>query len=1093
MKKLLYLIIITFILLNVLNVNAQNWKSQQPLDERAGHAMSYVADNIVIMFGGSGSSGYLNDIWIFDSSTNTWTLANTGTSPLARAYHSMTYIGDDKVMMFGGEDADGNPLNDTWIFDLSDKSWDEIVINSTTIPSARNRHSMAYIGDEKVMMFGGSDADGYFNDTWIFYLSNSTWTKSSISTSPAARSSHSMAYIGNYKVLLFGGSGNSEFNDTWVYDYGTDGTDATWSQDNNGTNPSTRSLHTLAYLENDKALLFGGFGPGIPMNDSWVYDLNGGTDGTWTQIATETNPSARAYHSMAYIGNKKILLYGGYGGYDLNNYSLLNDTWLYFPTTLGTVTTTAISDITSTTATSGGNVTNDGGDEVTSRGVCWNTSGTPTTADNLTSDGTGINEFVSSMTGLTPGTNYYVCAYATNSVGTAYGEIISFATASNGIVPTVVCAVDISINADINSCTASKVDLGTPSLSDNSPVSSINNAPAEFPVGTTVVAWTLTDNSGNTYTCSQNVAVTDITPPTVITQNIKVTLSKGTAVITANDVNNGSYDACGIKSISVTNNQSLSTGRSASASDQITFDCNSIGEHTITLIVVDNNGNSGEGSALVSVESSNPLIIIDNPSDVTTCEDQSVSFKVNASGDGLTYQWRRNKVNLAGATTNSFSIPSVISDDAGIFDVVVTDFCGQSATSTSASLIVNTIPEVTKEPNDLNIATIGSDITISVDGSGIPTPSIQWQKSTDKGANWSNVVGATSATLTIKNVSIKQNMEMYHAVFTNSCGSIASRDASLQIKLVLNEIGPVELCISTPTDDKKGKHNKRCSPHHRKCDHRVNIKVELFKNGISDRNKITESEMLNQQGHGHESEKNSSQYTIPLPNLKNVTFAPNDYLYCKISVKRNKNGKDFPVRMWFNGAPHSKCSPVNKSWSRLHKVTVGGNTKNFYYFRWSEADILPLISSPGDKIKYIEVKATENYKEIETWRIMGSSMKELISAEDESTDEATNSDNNTDADHNRLQSELDAFELFPNYPNPFTDGTVVKYSLNQESDVALNFYDGAGRLIENAISSRYTKGTYYYTFYPRDNSSGYYVCVLTCNGVSKVVNLKLIK
>ena len=174
-------------------------------------------------------------------------------------------------------------------------------------------------------------------------------------------------------------------------------------------------------------------------------------------------------------------------------------------------------------------------------------------------------------------------------------------------------------------------------------------------------------------------------------------------------------------------------------------------------------------------------------------------------------------------------------------------------------------------------------------------------------------------------------------------------------------------------------------------------------------------------------------------------------------------------------------------------IWLSGSTKNFYYFRWSEGDILPLITSPGDKIKYIEVKATENYKEIETWRIMGSSMKELISAEDVNSDESVNNDNNGDAEHNRLQSELDAFELFPNYPNPFTDGTVVKYTLNQESDVALNFYDGAGRLIENAISSRYTKGTYYYTFYPKDNSSGYYVCVLTCNGVSKVLNLKLIK
>lgn len=92
------------------------------------------------------------------------------------------------------------------------------------------------------------------------------------------------------------------------------------------------------------------------------------------------------------------------------------------------VNTNPIFNITSSTAISGGNVTYDGGTAVTARGVCWSTTPNPTIADNHTSDGNGIGVFTSSITGLTPGTTYYVRAYATNSVGTAYGEEVSFTT-----------------------------------------------------------------------------------------------------------------------------------------------------------------------------------------------------------------------------------------------------------------------------------------------------------------------------------------------------------------------------------------------------------------------------------------------------------------------------------------------------------------------------------------------------------------------------------------------------------------------------------------------------------------------------------------
>ena len=116
------------------------------------------------------------------------------------------------------------------------------------------------------------------------------------------------------------------------------------------------------------------------------------------------------------------------------------------PAMAPTVTTTAISNIDKTTATGGGNVTADGGASVTARGICWSTSQNPTISGSHTTDGTGTGNFTSAMTGLTANTTYYVRAYATNSVGTAYGEEVSFTTLPAGIPGDVDGNEELSIN-----------------------------------------------------------------------------------------------------------------------------------------------------------------------------------------------------------------------------------------------------------------------------------------------------------------------------------------------------------------------------------------------------------------------------------------------------------------------------------------------------------------------------------------------------------------------------------------------------------------------------------------------------------------------
>lgn len=123
------------------------------------------------------------------------------------------------------------------------------------------------------------------------------------------------------------------------------------------------------------------------------------------------------YYARAYATNSEGTSYGN------------EVTFTTVPPTVPVLTTTVAGSVGATTAISGGNITSDGGSPVTARGICWSTSTGPTVAlTTKTSDATGAGSFNSNMTGLTALTTYYVRAYATNSIGTVYGNEISFTT-----------------------------------------------------------------------------------------------------------------------------------------------------------------------------------------------------------------------------------------------------------------------------------------------------------------------------------------------------------------------------------------------------------------------------------------------------------------------------------------------------------------------------------------------------------------------------------------------------------------------------------------------------------------------------------------
>ena len=147
------------------------------------------------------------------------------------------------------------------------------------------------------------------------------------------------------------------------------------------------------------------------------------------------------------------------------------------------VTTSSVSMITSTGGTSGGNVTSSGAALVTARGLAFSTSQNPTTVNGSTINGSGIGVFTSALTGLTASTLYYVRAYATNSIGTVYGNQVSFMTS----VPSFTCGT--SMVSDVENNMYNTVQIGTQCWTKSNLKTSKYRNGDNIPTGLSNSAW----------------------------------------------------------------------------------------------------------------------------------------------------------------------------------------------------------------------------------------------------------------------------------------------------------------------------------------------------------------------------------------------------------------------------------------------------------------------------------------------------------------------------------------------------------------------------------------------------------------------------
>ena len=195
------------------------------------------------------------------------------------------------------------------------------------------------------------------------------------------------------------------------------------------------------------------------------------------------------------------------------------------------------------------------------------------------------------------------------------------------------------------------------------------------------------------------------------------------------------------------------------------------------VVVSNAAGSITSAQAMLTVNSA-PVAptITTQPANQTVTAGQAATFSVTAGGTApLSYQWRRNTSNISGATSASYTTPATTTADNGTkFDVIVSNSAG-NATSTQATLTVNSAPvapTITTQPANQTV-TAGQTATFNVTASGTAPLAYQWQ------LNGSDISGATAASYTTPVTITANSGELFRVVVSNSAGSVTINSAML--------------------------------------------------------------------------------------------------------------------------------------------------------------------------------------------------------------------------------------------------------------------------------------------------------------------------
>jgi hypothetical protein len=359
--------------------------------------------------------------------------------------------------------------------------------------------------------------------------------------------------------------------------------------------------------------------------------------------------------------------------------------------------------------------------------------------------------------------------------------------------PTITCPSNVTVNVDAGSCVATSVDLGAPVVSDNCGIQSlVDDATAEFPIGTTVVTWTATDTSGNASTCQQSVTVIDTTPPEARCQDITVYLNaSGQASITPADVDAGSSDNCGISS------RQVSKGG---------FTCSDLGPNLVSLTVEDASGNTDACTATVTV--------VDDLPPQAVCRNQTVYLDASgqaaitaadidagsADNCGIASRWL-NKTTFMCADLGINTVTLTVEDTSGN-----TDTCAATVTVVDSRRPTMTCPaNVTTEvdPGRCTATNVNLGTPIVNDNCGIASVTNDEPAQFPLGATWVTWT-ATDTSGNTETCTQRVTVEEHVPPTVNCPGNITTETTSSLGKVVTFSASATDNCDPSP--------NVSCSP-----------------------------------------------------------------------------------------------------------------------------------------------------------------------------------------------------------------------------------------------------------------------------------------
>lgn len=272
---------------------------------RAAHSCDLIGNKLYV-FGGWNGKQALNDLYVLDFNTMTWSLRDlTGNGPSSRNNHSIAMVGV-QLFIHGGHDGTAW-LKDLYTLNTDTGRWDLPSISGIS-PSSRACHTLTRV-ERKLYMFGGYDGKKCFNDVDILDLDTMAWIRPHVHGGlPKPRNAHTMTAVGE-KIYLFGGhSGTKHLQDIHILDT----KQMRWeSPDIGGAPPPGLRGHT-ANVIGSKIYVFGGYDGVSRTSDLHILNLE---ERQWEHLhMKEGAPHGRQRHTACLVGSQKLYVFGGFDG-----------------------------------------------------------------------------------------------------------------------------------------------------------------------------------------------------------------------------------------------------------------------------------------------------------------------------------------------------------------------------------------------------------------------------------------------------------------------------------------------------------------------------------------------------------------------------------------------------------------------------------------------------------------------------------------------------------------------------------------------------------------------------------------------------------